>query len=223
MVVVILTPFKLLGEGLSDCLTRQPGVRVCAVLTDVAALYAVLVSTQVDIVLVDATPGIELESVRALAMERPDIALVAFGLREQPQDVIRCGEAGFCGYIPQDASVECLYATLADVLAGRLACPAEISGGLFRALFRSREIQGGRPETESLTRRESDVLHLIGGGFSNKEIARELNISIATVKHHVHHVLEKLGVPRRAEAMRRAHEFPRASVNGSASARREIE
>jgi DNA-binding NarL/FixJ family response regulator len=48
----------------------------------------------------------------------------------------------------------------------------------------------------SLTRRESEVLDLRGGGFSNKEIGNELSLSIATVKHHVHHILEKLNLKR---------------------------
>ena len=60
----------------------------------------------------------------------------------------------------------------------------------------------------ALTRREKDVLRLIGQGHSNKEIASELYLSVATVKHHVHHVLEKLNLPRRAQAMRRVRDAP---------------
>jgi two-component system, NarL family, nitrate/nitrite response regulator NarL len=52
------------------------------------------------------------------------------------------------------------------------------------------------------------VLQLIGRGLTNKEIARELNLSVATIKHHVHNVLEKLNLPRRAYAMRRVRERP---------------
>jgi len=60
----------------------------------------------------------------------------------------------------------------------------------------------------ALTRRESEVLELLGRGFSNKEIANELCLSVATVKHHVHHVLEKLQLQRRAQAMRRVRDAP---------------
>jgi DNA-binding NarL/FixJ family response regulator len=94
------------------------------------------------------------------------------------------------------------------VLAGRLSCSAEISGGLLRALF-NRGRKDAAPEiTEALTVREGEVLQLVGRGFSNKEIASELSISLATVKHHVHHVLRKLKLPRRAQAMRRVREEP---------------
>ena len=207
MDVVILTPVPLLGGGLADCLNRRPDVCVHAVLEDIPALRAALVTLHVDIVLIDATQGIDSDAIRAFAMDHPDIPLVALGLREQRQDVIRCGRAGFFGYVSRDASLDALYASLTQVLAGKLDCPAEISCGLLRALFRLGETTDNETD-EPLTRRENDVLRLIGRGLTNKEIARELGISLATVKHHVHRVLEKLHVPRRAQAMRRAREFP---------------
>jgi DNA-binding NarL/FixJ family response regulator len=93
-------------------------------------------------------------------------------------------------------------------MAGRLACSADISGGLLRALFRSDDAPVPSAHEEALTQREGEVLQLIGRGMSNKEIARELALSIATVKHHVHKVLEKLQLPRRAQAMRRVRSAP---------------
>ena len=81
-------------------------------------------------------------------------------------------------------------------------------GGLLRALFRmDRQVHANDLE-DALTRREGEVLQLIGQGLSNKEIARDLSRSSATVKHHVHHVLQKLKLPRRAQAMRRVREMP---------------
>src|SRR5262249_22716773 len=106
------------------------------------------------------------------------------------------------------ASIEALCKALSEIAAGRLACPPEIAGGLLRALFR-RDGRGDAQEVDlGLTRREGEVLYLLGRGLSNKEIGHELCLSVATVKHHVHHVLEKLKLTRRAEAMRRVHDAP---------------
>jgi len=66
-----------------------------------------------------------------------------------------------------------------------------------------------------LIRRESKVLELVGRGLSNKEIGCELSLSVATVKHHVHHILEKLKLSRRAEAMRRVRDAPWLARIGS--------
>jgi DNA-binding NarL/FixJ family response regulator len=151
--------------------------------------------------------GIDLYDVRSIAAEHGEVALVALGLNEQRQEVIRCGRAGFVGYVARDASVDVLCDVLHDVIQGRLACPAEISCGLLKALFR-REQHDKTSTDVVLTQRESDVLQLIGDGQSNKEIARELSLSVATVKHHVHNILEKLHIHGRAAAMRRVRDDP---------------
>ena len=179
-----------------------------AVLNDLGALRETLAKTETNVVLIDVTQGVDLFDVRAIAAEWPDVALVALGLNEQRQEVIRCGRAGFAGYVARDASIDALCKALSEIVAGRLPCPPEIAGGLLRALF-GREQRTQESELHfSLTRRESEVLELLGRGFSNKEIASELCLSVATVKHHVHHVLEKLQLQRRAQAMRRVREAP---------------
>lgn len=208
MNIIILTPVRLLGDGLASCFSNRADLNTLAVLNDLASLRETLSSTETDVVLIDVTQGVDLFDVRAIASEWPDVALVALGLNEQRQEVIRCGRAGFAGYVARDASIDALCQALSEIVAGRLACPPEIAGGLLRALF------GREPRTKeselhlALTRRESEVLELLGRGFSNKEIANELCLSVATVKHHVHHVLEKLQLQRRAQAMRRVREAP---------------
>jgi DNA-binding NarL/FixJ family response regulator len=160
------------------------------------------------VVLIDVTQDVDLFDVRGIATQWSDVALVALGLNEQRQEVIRCGRAGFSGYVARDASIDSLCRTLSETVAGRLACPPEISGGLLRALFR-RDQQADEADPDlALTRRESEVLELLGHGLSNKEIGSELCLRVATVKHHVHHILEKLKLPRRAQAMRRVRDAP---------------
>jgi DNA-binding NarL/FixJ family response regulator len=198
---------RLLGDGLAACFQSRPGILVLAVVNDLGALREELAAKEVAIVLIDVTQGIDLFDVRSIAAAHPDVAFVALGLNEQRQDVIRCGRAGFTGYISREAGADRLCEALVDVIAGRLACPAEISSSLLRALFRS-EGRNEHPIEDGLTRRESQVLALIGQGLSNKEIAHELTLSVATVKHHVHHVLDKLKLQRRAQAMRRVREAP---------------
>ncbi len=208
MKLIVVTPVRLLGDGLTACLAGRFDVAVRATLSSLSCLREALTSSEVEMVLIDITQGVDLDDVRALASDFPTIAFVALGLQEQRQDVIRCGRAGFSGYVPRSASIDELCNALADVSTGRLACSAEISGGLLRALFRM-DAKGGTAElSEALTRREGEVLQLIGHGLSNKEIARELALSLPTVKHHVHNVLNKLDVRGRAQAMRRVRDEP---------------
>jgi DNA-binding NarL/FixJ family response regulator len=208
MNIIVLSPVRLLGDGLAACFSNRPDLRATAVVNDLASLRNKLATTETHVVLIDVTQGIDLFDVRGIASDWPDVPLVALGLNEQRQEVIRCGRAGFAGYIARDASIDALCNSLSEIVAGRLACPPDISGGLLRALFR-RDSPADESDLDlALTRRESEVLEFLGRGFSNKEIANELCLSVATVKHHVHHVLEKLKLERRAQAMRRVRDAP---------------
>lgn len=208
MKIFVLTPVRILGEGLASCLRSGPSSADVVIIDSLHSLRSHLAVDCDCIVLVDVTQGIELFDVRTIALDWPDLPIVALGLPEQTHQVILCGRAGFAGYISRETTIEGLCGALTNIGEGKLACPPEISAGLLRALFRK------GPQTEQslsdpgLTRRESEVLALIGRGLSNKEISSELCLSVATVKHHVHRVLEKLGLSRRTEAMRRVRDAP---------------
>jgi len=208
MNIIVLTPVRLLGDGLVACFSSRADMCALAVVNDLASLRHTLATTEAHVVLIDVTQGTDLFDVRAIATQWSDVPLVALGLNEQRQEVIRCGRAGFAGYVARDASIDVLCNALSEIVAGRLTCPPEISGGLLRALFR-RDAPSEEPNPDlALTKREGEVLELLGRGLSNKEIGCELCLSVATVKHHVHRVLGKLKLPRRAQAMRRVRDAP---------------
>lgn len=213
MKLVIVTPVRLFGDGLSACLRLQPEIELQCSVSEIHQLRQWLEGSSADAVLIDVTQGIDLDEVRGIALDFPDLALIALGLDEQRQSVIRCGRAGFRGYVDRNASVDELCRAIGDACRGRLNCSAEISSGLLRALFARPDIGEASSMGEALTAREGEVLQLIGHGLSNKEIATELELSVATVKHHVHHVLNKLNLPRRAQAMRRVREAPWIAIS----------
>jgi DNA-binding NarL/FixJ family response regulator len=206
MNAIIVTNVRLLGDSLCLCLEGRAGIHVVTVSGSLNALHCALAMHDVDIVLVDVMQGIDLYEMRRLTREQPDLPLVALGIDEERNEVVRCGQAGFAGYISRDATVESMCAAMTDVVAGRLACSADIAGGLLRALFRHDSPLDSLCLPHPLTRREIEVLRLIGEGMTNKEIARRLELSVATVKHHVHNVLDKLSMTRRAQAMRHVRE-----------------
>ncbi|BAB52814.1 LuxR C-terminal-related transcriptional regulator [Mesorhizobium japonicum] len=208
MRLVVVTPIRLFGDALTACFLPRTEVSLQATVSDLTHLRILLRDVHAEIVLIDVTQGIALDEVRSIASQFPGIALVALGLQEQRQDVIRCGRAGFSGYVGRDASVEDLCCALANARCGKLSCSAEISGGLLRALFEMERNTRPAESTKALTQREGEVLQLIGNGLSNKEIALDLSVSVATVKHHVHNILQKLKLPRRTQAMRRVREAP---------------
>src|SRR5580700_1714889 len=176
MNVVILSPVRLFGEGLAACLETRDDVCVAGVSTDFAALRGLL-NAETCVALIDVTQGYAADEVRALAAERPALRLIALGLKEQRQEVIDCGRSGFCDYVTRDATVEALVERMRHALAGRLSCSAEIASALMRGLFRA---YAAEPSDVELTSRQSQVARLLERGMSNKEMARELDISLGT-------------------------------------------
>lgn len=210
MIVTILTPNRLFGDSLASFLKSRDNMSVAKTVYSFAALCEIFASTRVDLALVDITQEIELEldEVRELAGQWPQTVLLALGLRTDQYSVVRCGRAGFAGYVAHDSSLEQLLRAMDDAVAGRLSCPPEVAGELLRALFRNEPCMPSPFLGEALTARECDVLRELGNGLSNKEIARQLHLSVSTIKHHVHNILEKLQVARRAEAMRQVRNTP---------------
>lgn len=203
MDVVILTSVRLLGESLAACIAGREEINGVEIALDYASLDRRLQHHSVDVILVDITQGVDPTNVRALVVKWPKVRLLALGLEEQCDAVIHCGRAGFSGYVPRDAGLDVLRRAVLDCSGGRLRCPAEISGHLMRALFNGENEQHLIGPDDGLTRRQEHVISLIGRGLSNKEIARELDLSVATVKHHVHNILEKLQVTGRGHVIRR--------------------
>jgi DNA-binding NarL/FixJ family response regulator len=94
---------------------------------------------------------------------------------------------------------------IGQISRGEQACPSHIAGSLLRRLAATAPAVPATPLAPQLTRRESEILALVGEGLSNKDIARRLGISLGTTKSHVHNLLGKLSVPRRADAMTRVY------------------
>lgn len=201
--LALLTPLRLLAESLRPCLLEQAGVERVALVFDHGALLELLSRSRFDLALIDVSHGLNADSVRITALRFPEVKLVALGPEENRDEVLRCARCGFVAYIPRDATLEQLCKAVRDAASGRLNCTAEIASQLMQALFTA---EGSRLEAGNgtLTAREIEVARLVERGLSNKDIARQLHLSVATVKHHVHNVLTKLSVHRRLELVRGA-------------------
>jgi len=121
----------------------------------------------------------------------PTIKIIAFAVKETEQDVVACAVAGFAGYVPHDGSEADLMAAIDHAMCGELHCSPRVAGLLFRHLTVVSAPHPSLVDPTTLTQRERQVLALLAQGMSNKEIAREAQISSATVKNHVHNILKK--------------------------------
>jgi len=201
--LVIASSVRLVREGLAASLYGRHGIAVVGAVTLDTQSIDRIAAVEPHVVLVDLSHANATATARLLRIAAPEAKLVAFALDEIDADVFACAAAGFSGYIPRESSADELYRAVVDVMDGRMHCAPHIAGAMFRRLadlLHATDLQASLP---SLTSREREILALAEAGYSNKEIARDLTISCATVKNHMHNILLKLQVTRRGQAVAR--------------------
>jgi DNA-binding NarL/FixJ family response regulator len=215
--VVIISSIRLYRDGLAEVLSQQVDIVVVGTVGHPAAGLDTLTELDPDVVLVDLGTPDGLAILRQVVQGQPRARVVALGLPETESHVIACAEAGAAGYVPREATLDDLVRAIRAAERGEIQCSPEVAAGLFRRLARwARNDPAGARETPvtRLTRREREVADLIAQGLSNKEIAVRLGIELATVKNHVHNLLEKLRVHRRGEAAARLHRREPGRLDG---------
>jgi two-component system nitrate/nitrite response regulator NarL len=198
--VFVLAGVRLYREGIASALAQDDRFRVVGAAADGGAALAQLGESAPDVVLVEAGRAEAPALVRAVRARAPEATVVALGIAEEEADVLPLAEAGIAGWITRDASVDDLRETVASAAAGEVRCSPRMAATLLRRLAWLAEDRRRRQATGGLTRRQREIVALIDEGLSNKEIAGRLSIELATVKNHVHNILEKLQVSRRGEA-----------------------
>jgi DNA-binding NarL/FixJ family response regulator len=181
-------------------LEHRDGLIVVATAASRAEALELVTTAHPTVVVIDMATDYSLDLVRAIKDALSEVKIVAFAVEEDDREIIACAEAGVDGYVPYEGSMDDLTSTITSVTRGELLCSPKVAATLLRRV--GALASGARaPQTmRGLTFRESEVLDLIDGGLSNKEIAVRLHIEVATVKNHVHNLLEKLHVTSRAEA-----------------------
>lgn len=212
--LVVLGRYKLFRECLSSMLSDLGGYSVQDFSYERKNLIQELESLCPDVVLIDVSKGDEFAEARVFQLiqrircECASIRIIILGVSEIEPEILRCIEEGVSGYVAKDSTAEELHSAVQLVIRGEAVCPPRLAYSMFSRLTElSRECQRSRRvDALALTPREMEVLQLIAEGLSNQRIAERLSLSIYTVKNHVHHVLDKLQVKRRAEAVEHAYQ-----------------
>jgi DNA-binding NarL/FixJ family response regulator len=199
--VYVVADVRLYRDGLVQALGQAPGIDVAGAAASLAEALAGISARAPEAVLLDVSmPGSQ-DAVRGIAAAAPATRVVALSIADRESDVLAFAEAGVSGYVTRDAGLDELVAALEGAVRGDVVCSPSIAGALLRRVTTLAARVGDAPAARMLTSRELEIVDLIGGGLSNKEIAGRLHIEVATVKNHVHNILEKLQVPRRGDAV----------------------
>jgi two-component system, NarL family, nitrate/nitrite response regulator NarL len=201
--VLIVADIRLYQEGLARALGQEDRIRVVGAAASVSEALKRITDLRPEVVLVDAAVPAGFGGIRTIVEAAPDVKVVALALPEAEDDVIACAEAGASGYVPREGTIADLGAVIECVTRGEALCSPRMTASLLKRIASLAAERHPPPPEMNLTSREIEIITLIDQGLSNKEIAQRLSIALSTVKNHVHSILDKLHVHRRAEAAER--------------------
>jgi DNA-binding NarL/FixJ family response regulator len=207
--VCLVDDQTLVRQGIRSLLELSDSIRVVAEAGDGMQAVETIPRVRPDVVLLDMRmPGMSgLDVLNALAGSNqlpPTIILTTF---DDDQLVLAGLKAGARGYLLKDVSLDQLVDAVKTVAAGGSLVAPVVTQRLLSGLERMQNEFTSLDRPDPLTDRETEILRLMAGGYSNKEIANSLGVAEGTVKNHVSNILSKLGVRDRTRAVLKAFEL----------------
>ena len=198
--LMVVDDHELYRSGLRMLLTDEGYKVIEASNGDVAIRLAR--SFQPDVVVMDTNmPGISgIEAARMLSAEHPRLAVLMLTVDADTEHVLEAVRAGACGYLLKDAPMREIVAGIEAAAAGYSPLSPRIASIVMTTLRSAHTPPEPIADCPQLSERERTVLALVAGGYENAEIARELYLSVSTVRNLVSRVFSKLGVENRVQA-----------------------
>jgi DNA-binding NarL/FixJ family response regulator len=198
--VFLVDDHRLFLAGVRSELT--PDVEFVGEAEDVATAVAGIVEADPDVVLVDVhlPDGTAAQVIETVVKQRPDTRFLALSVSDAAEDVIATIRAGARGYVTKTITPEALADAIRRVHEGDAVFSPRLAGFVLDAF--AGDAPPNDPEIDQLTAREREVLRHIARGYTYREAARELHISVKTVETHVSAVLRKLQLTNRHELTR---------------------
>jgi DNA-binding NarL/FixJ family response regulator len=214
--ILIVDDHGAVRSGVRAMLSGESGLEIVGEATDGREALAMCRSTQPDLVLMDVRmPDMDgLVATRAIKQQFPGIIVLILTMHSNQDYLLEAVRAGAAGYVLKDAPQRELATAIKKVLEGEVSLNRELATRLLQRLA----LEGhktGRPNSrvqkgqmsDPLTPREIEVLEFMSLGMTNRDIAGELVISVGTTKNHAEHIIAKLGVSDRTQAVVQALEM----------------
>jgi two-component system, NarL family, response regulator DegU len=213
--IVIVDDHALAREGLRDMLADEPSIEVVGEAINGQEALLLCSRLRPDLVFMDVRmPKMDgLTATREIKQRYPRISVLILTMHENPNYLLEALKAGAAGYVLKDALQEEVVEAIWLVRDGESPLAPKLAAQLLRRLAIEGEGRRGTrtpradPRVESLTPQELEVLELMRLGHTNRRISEELVISLGTAKNHVEHIIGKLGVSDRTQAVVRALEL----------------
>jgi DNA-binding NarL/FixJ family response regulator len=198
--VFLLAQNRLLREALARILSKKNEISVVGDRAFADGSLNAIIEVAPDVLVIDSftTNLAHLEFVREVRRSMPEVKLVMIGMESSGQAFLQAIREGARGYIVKDASALEVVGAVRTVANGGAVCSPELCAFLFDFASRQNQLPSFYARnTLGLTTREQQLVKFIARGFTNKEIAGELQLAEHTVRNHIHRMLKKLGASHR--------------------------
>jgi DNA-binding NarL/FixJ family response regulator len=199
--VTVVDDNRVAREALVAMLAPLPDMSVAA---SAFIDFTSFAETRAHVVLLDVglRDQTTLRVVTTLMNSAPMARIILMDIIPMNEEIVEFVNAGVCGFVVKDATFDEFVATIRSVAVGHKVLPPPMADLLFSQITKRWDV--GRPRGRArdgarMTPREHEVIELIGGGLSNKEIAERLSIATTTVKNHVRNIMEKLELHSRLQ------------------------
>lgn len=200
--LLLIEDNRLMRDGLVAMMKDQPDLQIVSASGGFDEPLLARQKLQPHVVLLDQCLRDQnsLHVAKTIRKKVPGVKVIVMGLILAQADILAFVKAGASGFILKEATFHHFLKTIRTVAAGRKVLPPPSTGLLFSQIVED-AVRNGKVRLDDvrITKREREIVDLIGEGLANKEIAQRLHLAIHTVKSHVHRILEKLALQTRLQ------------------------
>jgi DNA-binding NarL/FixJ family response regulator len=203
--LLLIEDNRLLRDGIAKMLKNQGDIKIIAAHGKNDNTSITMKQLNPNIILLDLGLRSQnsLNLVKDIKKSCPNAKVIIMDLAPVPSDINLFVKAGASGFILKDASINDFLLTIRSVAKGENILPDNLAESLFFQIV-ERAIKDSKVKIKkavSMSKREREIIGLIGDGLSNKEIAKDLHVSIPALKSHIHNIMEKLALHSRLEVV----------------------
>ena len=208
MKTLVVDDHILFRQGLVSLLKPDPAFQIVGEAGSVREAVAEALRLKPDLILMDFSlpDGTGLDAMQPILAELPDCKIVFLTIQDADEVLFDAIRKGAKGYLLKNVPISDLLASLKSLERGEAALSRQMTSRILEEFAKTEKVTTGENGLSRLSRRELEVLRLLATWATNREIADQLFLSENTVKHHVHNILEKLGLENRRQAIQYARQ-----------------
>ena len=201
--ILIVDDHPMMREALQTAFEGEDDLEMIGEAPDAIKALKMLETLKPDIIMMDMLlPGMSgLEAIEKIIEINPQAKILVLSSMEEEERIVSAIQAGALGYFPKTAPRTYLLEAIRKVADGIPYMPAGITLKLFQGLRRVKIVLPANDLQIPLTSRQQEILSLLSEGHSDDEIAKLLHLEDSTVRAHMHHILQRLGLKSRAQAI----------------------